>query len=65
MMLADAEACAEARDKSLFDEISEPEPPPSNKLPAHVLVELGFAFADRLPWIIGGAIVLYLIYKFL
>jgi len=65
MMLADAEASAQAGDVSLFDQITDEEPPPSNKIPAHVLVELGFAFADRLPWIIGGAVALFLIYKFL
>jgi len=61
-MLEDFEACAELNTGSLFDELMEnPEPPAST---APLWIDLGFAFVDRLPWILGAIVVLYLIYKF-
>jgi len=60
-MLDDLEACAELSGGSLFDELIE-EPPPAS-MP--MLIDLGFAFVERIPWIVGGLIVLYLIYKWM
>ena len=60
-MLDDFEACAELSTGSLFDELMEDPSPPAGSAP--VLIDLGFAFVDRLPWILGAVVVLYLIYK--
>ncbi len=60
-MLDDLEACAELSTGSLFDELLEDPSPPAGSMP--LLIDLGFAFADRLPWILGAIVVLYLIYK--
>ncbi len=61
VMLDDLEACAELGAGSLFDELLEDPSPPAGSMP--VLIDLGFAFVDRLPWILGAVVMLYLIYK--
>ena len=61
-MLDDLEACAELSTGSLFDELLEDPSPPAGSAP--LLIDLGYAFVDRLPWILGAIVVLYLIYKF-
>jgi serine/threonine protein kinase len=61
-MLEDLEACRYLTEGSLFDELDELfSPPPPTK--PNVAVQLAFALIDRLPWIAGLIVLLYVLSK--
>jgi hypothetical protein len=63
-MLEDLEACRNLADGSLLDELEpllRPTPPGSSR----VLLRLGLAFIDRIPWVAGLIVALYAISKWL
>lgn len=63
-MLDDLEACRNLAGGSLLDEL-EPLLPPSSPTHTRVLLRLGLAFIDRIPWIAGLIVAIYAISKWL
>jgi len=61
-MLEDLEACRYLTEGSLFDELNQLfSPPPVTK--PNVAAQLAFAFIDRIPWIAGLIVLLYVLSK--
>lgn len=63
-MLEDLEACRNLTGESLLDEL-EPLLRPSPAGSSRTLLRLGLAFIDRLPWVAGLIVAMYLISKWL
>ena len=59
-MLDDLEASAQLSYDSLFDEVAEPV---DDKVESDVMIELAFAFARAIPWILGFILVMYALSK--
>jgi serine/threonine protein kinase len=60
IMLDDLEASARLSYDSLFDEVAEPIP---EERESDIMIELGFAFARAIPWILGFIVVMYALSK--
>jgi hypothetical protein len=59
-MLDDLEASAQLSYDSLFDEVAEPI---EDEREPDVMIELAFAFARAIPWILGFIVVMYALSK--